>query len=64
MYDKLKGANMPHCMISAPWIKKWSDYLYNKVEFSYMMKGYPFPQSIDNKILLEGSKCKPNLIKN
>jgi hypothetical protein len=29
-----------------------------------MMKGYPFPPSIDNKVLLEGNKCKPGLVKN
>jgi hypothetical protein len=64
MLDKLKAQNLPFCMISASWIKKWSNFLYNKDKISYMPKGYPLPLSIDNKSLLEGNKCKPNLVKN
>ncbi len=29
-----------------------------------MPKGFPLPLSIDNKVLLDGNKCKPNLVKN
>ncbi len=55
---------MPYCMISVHWIKRWSNFLYGKESFSYMPKGYPLPLSIDNKYLLDGNKCKPNLVKN
>lgn len=64
MYDKLRSDSLPYCMISSSWIKKWSNYLYNKERFTYMHKGYPMPPPIDNKPLLDGNKCKPNLVKN
>jgi hypothetical protein len=51
-------------MISANWIKRWSNFLYNKDTFAYMCKGHPLPLSIDNKLLLDGNKCKSNLVKN
>jgi hypothetical protein len=63
-FDKLRAENLPYCMISSNWIKKWSNYLYNHDRFAYMCKGYPLPPSIDNKALLEGNKCKANLVKN
>ena len=62
--DKIKGQAIPYCMISAGWIKKWSNFLYNRDSLAYMPKGYPLPLSIDNKVLLDGNKCKANLIKN
>lgn len=64
MYDRLKGVNLPYCMISAAWISKWSNYLYNRQNCPYMPKGYPLPPLIDNKVLLEGNKCKNNLVRN
>ena len=64
MYDKLRADNLPYCMVASAWIKKWSNYLYNHSGFAYMPKGYPLPPSIDNKSLLEGNKCKSNLIRN
>jgi|JI9StandDraft_2_1071091.scaffolds.fasta_scaffold154524_1 hypothetical protein len=64
MYDRLKGMHLPYCMISASWIKKWSNFLYNKQNYAYMSKGYPLPLSIDNKCLLEGNKCRNNLVRN
>lgn len=48
-------------MIASGWIKKWSSYLYNNERLAYMPKGHPMPPPIDNKPLLEGNKCKPNL---
>jgi len=64
MLDKLTAQGLPFCMISASWIKKWSNFLYAKEFINYMPKGSPLPLSIDNKPLLEGNKCKPNLVKN
>ena len=63
-FDKLKGKSIPLCMVSCVWLKKWSNFLYNKSRFGYMAKGYPFPPSIDNKVLLDGAKCKLNLVRN
>ena len=60
--DKIKTKCF--CMITTNWIKKWMNYLYKKEEYSYFSKGYPFPGSIENKILLENGKCKKNLIRN
>lgn len=51
-------------MVAAKWIKRWSDYLYNKKSLGYFSKGYPLPGPIDNKSLLDGQKCKPDLKKN
>lgn len=51
-------------MISSAWIKKWTNFLYSKTSPGYFSKGYPFPGSIDNKVLLDGQKCKSNLQKN
>ena len=31
---------------------------------NYSFKGHPFPGPIDNKSILDGNKCRPNLIKN
>jgi len=64
MFDKLKAQGLPFCMISGDWLKKWSKFLYNKESISYMPKGHPLPLSIENRILLDGNKCKPNLVKN
>lgn len=64
MYDKLKGQSMPLCMIAASWVKKWFNFLYNKDTIAYMPKGYPLPLSIDNKVLLNGNKCKKDLTRN
>lgn len=63
-FDKLRGDNIPYCMIASSWIQKWSNYLYNLEGFAYMPRGHPLPPPIDNKTLLEGNKCKPNLVKN
>lgn len=62
--DKLQAKSLPYCMISSGWIKKWSSYLYSHDRFAYMPKGFPLPPPIDNKSLLEGNKCKPNLVRN
>ena len=62
--DRLKGKNLPLCMVASVWLQKWSNFLYNKGRFGYMSKGHPLPPPIDNKALLDGSKCRSNLIRN
>jgi hypothetical protein len=64
VYDRLKGQNIPFCMISSNWIKRWSAFLYSREPLAYMPKGHSFPLTIDNRVLLEGNKCRPNLVKN
>lgn len=61
-YEKQKASC--HCMVSNVWLKKWIDFLYKKGEFAYFYQGHPFPGPIDNKVLLDGQKCRPNLQKN
>lgn len=51
-------------MISNVWIKKWMSFLYGKGTLGYLAKGHPMPGPIDNRILLDGQKCRSNLQKN
>lgn len=51
------------CMVSHAWIKKWIKFLYGKdsetgKNSGYMSKGDPMPGPIDNKVLLDGQKCR------
>jgi hypothetical protein len=50
-------------MVSHAWIKKWIKFLYGKdsetgKNSGYMSKGDPMPGPIDNKVLLDGQKCR------
>ena len=51
-------------MVSHQWIKKWMSFLYKKGESGYLSKGNPLPGSIENKILLDGGKCRKDLHRN
>lgn len=51
-------------MISNVWIKNWMSFLYGKGTLGYLAKGHPMPGPIDNRILLDGQKCRSNLQKN
>ena len=51
-------------MVSNVWLKKWMSFLYGKGNLGYLAKGHPMPGPIDNKSLLDGQKCRANLIKN
>lgn len=51
-------------MVSNEWIKKWTTFLYKKGQFAYFSKGFPFPGPINNKVLLNGTKCRVDLKKN